>query len=692
MQRAKYAISNILLEEQTRWLLWVPVAIACGVMLFFGYANTPKLIIGLSLIASGASSLIFWKRWPWVRLVLIGLFLVGIGFCAAYYEQYRLSQTLLQYSTPVLPLKGTIEAMIDDEDGKQKLVLSAIEVEGGFRKPLPEVIRLSLKRKDARLKVGQQIALRGGLFPLPATALPGGFDFSHYFYFKHIGAVGFAVPPIEILAEPPTNSAQIWLSNFRSGLAQSMSQTLNPYFSKDVAAISIALITGDRAGISEDAKEAMRVAGLAHMLAISGLHLGLVTAFLFVILRMILVLVPTLALRFAVKKWAAVGALLGGLAYLALADFPVSAQRAFVMVALVLLAVILDRQVMAMRSLALAAIVILMIAPSSLLGPSFQLSFIATLAIIAFFESWYRWKYRRTDDAFEEKPRPISHRGIGAKIVLYFGAVLATTFVASMITSPFTVFHFNQFTNYHLLANVAASPLFSFLVMPAGVMAILLMPLGLEEPFLWLMGQGVEWVIAIATAIAHLPNAMMHVPTPASWTIILFSFGTCWLCLWQSKMRHVGWLIMAISIVPFFTTRLPDIVISEKAEQIAVRLDDGSYAMLQGSARNFKAGLWQEALGIEGFGQSEIAKSMMQCDVSGCLYQLDNALISFPKWREAADEDCGNVDAIIADFYVECAQSNVIERPRYATSVKVNSGAVEIESAIPFSARFFAQD
>lgn len=682
LQRLKTTLENWLLEEQARWLLWVPMAMACGIILFFAQEKTPPYYASVAFIGVGAPAFVFWKRWPWLKGLLLALFFVGLGFFAAQWQQDRLRQPLINYPTSVLPIEATLTEVIIDEDGKQKLVLTDVEIEGGSRYPMPNTIRLSLKKTDERLLAGQRIKLRGGMFPLPAPALPDGFDFTHHFYFKNIGAVGFALQPVEILDGSGVQNWSIRLANFRKNLNQRIADTLNPYFRDNVAAIAGALITGERAGISEETKEVMRTAGLAHMLAISGLHLGLVTAVFFILFRYLFLFIPKLALRYNIKKWAAIGALFAGFGYLIIAGFPVSAQRAYVMVAIVLMAVILDRQVLAMRSLALAAILILIIMPSSLMGPSFQLSFAATMAIIALFESWYRW--RRARDT-----KPVGRYGFSRKVMLYLGGVLATTFVASMITSPFTVYHFNQFTNYHLLANMAASPIFTFMVMPAAVGGVLLMPLGLEQTFLWVMGQGIEWMVAIATTISSLPEAMLHVPTPPGWSLALFSLGACWLCFWLQPIRHLGWIIMVIATIPFFTTDLPDILVGEKAEQIAIRLEDGKYAMHRGSYRNFKSGLWQEALGIEAFEKTALPQ---QCDATGCIMEYQGYIIAFPKRKEAAYEDCGMVDVMISDFYHNCEEGIIIERPKSTVTLTMDGNDMVVKKAKAFTERLSSPD
>ena len=151
-------------------------------------------------------------------------------------------------------------------------------------------------------------------------------------------------------------------------------------------AVAAALVTGDRSAISRDTLSAMRDSGLAHLLAISGLHMGLVAAILFFGLRTLLALSERLALFYPIKKWAAAAALVGGFAYLVLTGGTIPTQRAFLMTGLVLVAVFLDRTAISMRLVAWAAAGILLIAPESLLSASFQMSFAAVVAFVAVYE------------------------------------------------------------------------------------------------------------------------------------------------------------------------------------------------------------------------------------------------------------------------------------------------------------------
>lgn len=645
----KTRIETLLLEEQTRWLLWLPVAMGLGVWLYFALPREPSPYAGGTAVLLALPSLFWWRRWPWLRAVLWALLAMAVGFAAAQWQTARMESPVVSRETGIVSISGDLAEILDTEKGL-KLVIENPVMEGRQWGVMPDKIRLSLKKPDERLQVGQQIRLRGGLFPLPSPALPGGFDFSRHFYFQGIGAVGFGLQPVEILSEAELSGFAQWLVSTRHELAKKVRDSIE---NRHAGAVSAALITGERSAIAAEVKDAMMGAGLAHMLAISGLHLGLVAGILFVMARTVLVFIPGFALKYMVKKWAAALALLGGFGYLALAGFPVSAQRAYVMVALVLGAVMLDRRVLPMRSLALAAIVILLVSPEALLSPSFQLSFAATIAILTLVESYWTGK----------SDKPWLRESLLYKPLVYFGGIIVMSLAASLTTSPFVIYHFNQFTAWDVLGNLAASSLLSLWVMPSAVLAVLLMPLGLDGPLLWLMGEGVELILAVAFWVSSLPYALSYVPTISDGGMALIVLGGCWFCFWLTRWRWLGAPVVMAGVLSLLWVEQPDMLVSEKAEQIAFRLPDGNYAMLKGSMRNFNAGLWQEALGLEGWNKAGDVDEY-RCDGFGCVLAVRGYDIAIPKNPTAMAEDCGEAAAIISAFYHDCeAEGLMIERP-----------------------------
>jgi competence protein ComEC len=331
------------------------------------------------------------------------------------------------------------------------------------------------------------VRLRAVLMPPAGPAAPGAYDFARAAWFKEIGAVGYAMSRAEVVAVGERNGLAPHIAGWRRSLALHLREQMPG----QAGAVAAALMTGDRGAIPEGTLQDMRDAGLAHLLAISGLHVGLIAGWLFFSVRFLLALIPGLALRAPIKKWAAAAALLGAFAYMLLTGATVPTQRTFLMLALVMAAVMLDRVAISFRLLAWAAVAVLLWAPESLLSVSFQMSFAAVVGLTAIYEGLgpavMRWR---------------SDGGRAKRLSLYLGAVLLTTLVASLTTAPFALYHFNRVAMYGLAANLVAVPLTALWVMPSALAAYVLMPLGWEQLALVPMGLGIQAMLAVAHAVA----------------------------------------------------------------------------------------------------------------------------------------------------------------------------------------------
>ena len=226
-------------------------------------------------------------------------------------------------------------------------------------------------------------------------------------------------------------------------------------------AIGVALLTGLRGALPDQIWDQWAIAGIAHLLSISGLHLALVAGTLFFTVRIALALAPPLALRLPTKKLAALIALFGAFGYLLLSGAPVPTQRAFAMTALGLVAIMADRNPFSMRLVTWAAIVVLLLQPESLLGASFQMSFGAVVALIAVYETGVA-------------RRPAEAGGLDWRLLMYVGGIALTTLVASTATTPFSIYHFSRFPTYGIATNLIAVPLTGIWIMPWGMLGLLL--------------------------------------------------------------------------------------------------------------------------------------------------------------------------------------------------------------------------
>jgi competence protein ComEC len=311
---------------------------------------------------------------------------------------------------------------------------------------------------------------------------------------------------------------------------------------------------GKRGAIAEEVKQAFRDSGLSHLLAIAGLHLGLVGAFVFFAVRGGLALIPPIALRYPIKKLAAGVTLLVLACYLLLSGAAIPTQRAFVMNGLVFGAIIIDRLRISMRVCAIAAAVVLVVEPASLVGVSFQMSFGAVVALIAVYETYGA-----------RLGRLLHSRSISGRILGYCGGVVVTTVVATLGTYPFSIYHFHHLALYSPLANVIAVPLSAMWTLPWGVVTCLLMPFGLEWLALVPMGWGIDVTIWVAQHVSALPGDVWGMPRLPAEGLLLISLGGLWLCLWRGPWRRWGVVAIAAGFAGMMLTRPPDILIAASA-------------------------------------------------------------------------------------------------------------------------------
>lgn len=497
--------------EPGRLALWLPVALGVGVLLYFVPRFEPPLWWGLAALPLAAAALWCRARAPLGAWGLALLACLAAGFALAAWHAGR-AAPMPELPRGAMALTGTV-IEVDPLPGGLRLTLAGAAWAEGME-PSARLIRVRLRANDpARPEPGDRVALRALIRPPSAPAYPGAWDFQRAAFFDGVAGSGFALGPVEITAQggaaPPL-----------SGLRARIEARVMAALPGAPGAIAAALLTGGQSGIPPAEMQAMRDSGLAHLLSVSGLHIAIVMGLVFALVRGGLALWPGFALRFGTKPWAAVAALAAGGFYMVLTGSQVPMQRSFAMAALVTLALLVGRRALSPRVLAFAAVAVLVLQPAAILGPSFQMSFAAVLALIAGFEAARPWLMGGT------APRPLWQRAG----LLLLGTVL-TSVLAGLATTPFGLHHFGRLQVYGVAANALAVPLTSFLVMPAGMLALLLMPFGAEGPALALMGWGVAGILAVAQAVAAWPGAALAMaPLPAA-SLAVIALGFCWLCL-----------------------------------------------------------------------------------------------------------------------------------------------------------------
>ncbi|MFN3701516.1 MAG: ComEC/Rec2 family competence protein [Alphaproteobacteria bacterium] len=405
-------------------------------------------------------------------------------------------------------------------------------------------------------------------------------------------------------------------------------------------------MNGQRAGIADDDAEALRHAGLAHLLAISGLHIGLVCGTVFFFARFGMAFFAGFALRHPIKKYAAIAALAAGVFYMLIAGATVPTQRAMIMAGIVFTAIILDRSPLSLRLVALAALVVLVIAPYSLLTASFQLSFAAVAGLVAFYDALRPFLKRIAYDS-----------GIIKRVLLYFFGVSLTSIVAGLATAPFALYHFQELATYNILANLAAIPIMAFWVMPLVVLSYVLMPLGLEALCLQGAALGVERVLWVAHSVAGLDYAVLRLPAISFAAFLLMSAGLIALVLLRGHMRVMICIMAFVVSSIFLIPKQSDILISSTSRLIGVH-DKADHLRVNTLRRErFVSENWARALGLQ---KADIKLwsrlHPTECDDKGCHMSLKGKRIAYSQSPESHALDCALADIVIAEqpVFIRC--------------------------------------
>jgi len=656
-------IAAVLLSERRRWFLWSPVGLGLGIGLYFALPVEPsaRLIWGAAITAAllwlvpQALMTAMGPRWGarLGALSMVGLagVLTGLGAGLAQHRTMSVAAPVIDDRTPPVTLSGRIVAVEHLEDGDRRIILRPQTIEGLAAEALPATVRIRVRSSaldpGALPTPGMIISATAILLPPPEPAAPGAFDFAFTAWFQQLGGVGFALGDITVTPSKarlgPLESRLVALERTRHQVAQRVREQLPG----SVGGIAAALIVGDRSGIAEADLEALRASGLAHLLAISGLHMALVGGLMFFLIRAGLALLPAVALTKPIKKWAAVWAILGAFGYLMLSGASVSAQRAFIMLSLIFVAVLLDRPALTMRVVALAALVILIRTPEALLQAGFQMSFAAVIALIAAHETFGdRLRADKRDDA----------AGILSRLRVvwrYIFGVLITTLIAAGATSPFAAFHFNHTGNYELVANLVAMPLFAFVVMPSALLATLLMPLGLDGAPLQVMGFGIELTLAAAHEVASWPGSTFTVPAGPPISLILIAAGGLWLALWRRTWRVLGLAPVLLGALLWASYDRPDILIDREGRNMAVRGPDGYLRIVHPNRTKFAGEVWLRRDGdkrVPGQAMTLALDAGVRCDEAACLIpMMGGGHAAYVETPHALAEECAQARIILSE-------------------------------------------
>lgn len=560
-----------LAQARGRLFPLAPVMLGAGIAVYFGLRWEPPLLALWGALGAGALGLLAARGLGYALAPLgYALALLALGFGWAGLRAHQVGGPVLDFRY-YGAIEGRVVGIDRSASDAVRVTLDRVALDRVPPERVPRRVRVSLHGDQGwtRLEPGMVAILTGHLARPGGPVEPGGFDFRRHAWFLKLGAVGYTRSPV-LMLEPPEPGLSVL------ALRMALADRVRAGLPGQPGAFAAAVLTGDRSGVNREVLTDLRHSNLAHLLAISGLHMGLLAGFVFGALRLGLALWPRAALDWPIKKIAATGALIAAAGYLALSGGNVATERAFVMVGVALVAVLFDRRALSLRGVALAALIVLAGRPETLLSPGFQMSFAATLALVIAF----RW--------LKDREVPLGPRWLRPPLM-----VLITSAVAGAATAPVAALHFNIFSHYGLIANVAAVPLMGTLVVPAGVLAFLLMPVGLEGAGLWLMGLGTRWILAVADTVSGWEGAVRFVPSAPGWVLPVLAGGALWLALWPGRARLAGALVVLVAAFGWATSERPAVLIAEGGALVGVMAAEGR-ALSRPRGAGFAARVWLE--------------------------------------------------------------------------------------------------
>lgn len=638
-------IEDWLEAERDQLFLWLPVMLGAGVAAWFviddarGWTLAVMLLAALVALATAVD-----RGGRMTRVIAIAAAAMGIGLALIWWRAERVA-------SPVLagPAVATFEARVERVEplpprGLVRLRLAptqAIDRAGAKTAVnLPRHIRVNLRVADAPTGLSQGAVIRLGarLLPPPPPSVPGAYDYSRVAWFDGIGATGRGFGPVSIVR--PGKAA--------NGLRARLSAHVQAQVPGSAGAIAAALATGDQGGLALDDAEALRRAGLAHLLSVSGLHITAVVGATMLLVLRLLALSPWLARHARLPLIAAAAGAVAAIGYTVLTGAEVPTVRSCVAALLVLAAIALGREAVTLRLVATGAIIVLLFWPEALAGPSFQLSFAAVAAIVALHESqmvrgWFA--------AREE--------GWVRKIGRHIAALLLTGFVVEAVLAPIALFHFHKAGLYGSLANIVAIPLTTFVVMPAEALALLLDVVGLGGPLWWVVDRALTLLLALAHLTANAPGAVALIPAMPGGAFALIAGGALWLGLWRTRMRLAGVLPLLVGAVWTVTTPSPDLLITGDGRHMALRSPDGGLATLRDRAGDYTQSMLAENGGVDGTPLLLAEQPFARCTRDLCLAER---VVGQKRWRILATRSTYRVAA--GALTKACAAADIVVSDR----------------------------
>ena len=627
-----------------RWLdgqrdqiaLWNPVALGSGIAAWFVLPERAQWQAFLALMAAIAlAGLVLPIAGRSRRIVIAGALLAMIG-CGAVWTR------ALWVAAPVLtrPIVTTFDAHVENVEIQAAKARSRLTLTPIARADLPPRVRVTVDddKMVPGLAAHERVRVRARLVGPPSAAIPGGFDFSRIAWFQGLGAIGKALDPI-VRIDPARSTS--------GGIRARLSAHIRSRLDGSAGGIAAAFASGDRGGIAPEDEEAMRASGLTHLLSVSGLHVTAVVAAAMYLTLKLLALSKTLAIRAPLLLISALAGAAAGIGYTLLTGAEVPTVRSCIAAVLVLIGIAMGREAITLRLVATGAVVVLLLWPEALVGPSFQLSFAAITAIVALHEN------RRVQVLTSAPDAGLAER-LGRGIL----GLLLTGLVVEAALAPIALFHFHKSGLYGALANIIAIPLTTFVIMPLEALALLFDIAGLGAPFWWLTGHALDLLLWLARTVAAVPGAQAALASVPQGAFGLIVGGGLWLMLWRGRVRLAGALPIMIGALWALLTPAPDLLITGDGLHMAIRSNDGTLATLRPRAGDYVRSALSERAGVLGELDDLDMLPEADCATDSCRVTLNRGdrtwrvfairsryLLPAPSLRA----ECASADIVVSD-------------------------------------------
>ncbi len=639
---------------------WLAIALAGGIVAWFALPGATWWLaaIGACVLIAIAMSARGDRHGHLRRAVTAAALLIAFGIALVWFRSAMVGAAPIQRPQMIWLEGRVLERENQPAEQRVRLIVAYRDADAGFARKVR--VNVPLGQVGPRLTEGALVRLRARLMPPGPPMVPGAYDFARTAWFSGLAATGSAIGPVELI-EPGRAGGTL------AATQRSLSAHVHGQLGGSAGTIASAFASGDRGGISTADEDAMRDAGLTHLLSISGLHVSAVIACIYFLALRLLALWPWLTLRVRLPLVAAACGAGAGIAYTLLTGAEVPTVRSCVGSLLVLGALALGREPLSLRMVAAAAVVVMLVWPEAVVSPGFQMSFAAVIAIVALHEA-------APIRAFLAPREEAAMMRIGRRTAM----LLLTGFVIELALMPIVLFHFHRAGFYGALANVVAIPLVTFVTMPLIGVALLFDLAGLGAPVWTLVGASLDLMLAIARFTAAQPGAVRLMPQMGAGTFALFVMGGLWIALWHGRRRLFGFVPVLAATTMLAVTPVPDVLVSSDGRNVGISGEGERLLILREGRSDFARDNLLELAGKSGRPVTLEDWPGARCSRDFCSLTLDRAgrawhlLMGRSRARieeRALAAACDRADVVIADRWLPSSC-----RPRW---LKADRGFLE---------------